>query len=370
MGFELVACDNGLGCDLASDRCVQPCGGVGQPCCDGPETRAPKWTVDGRGYSPNFWNMKEMCAAGACDRATHRCFACGTKGGQPCCPPDAAQATARCMGDHLECDYSLGVWTGGTCFDCGFAGKPPCYWGCDTGLGIRNGLCAVCGGDFQLPCDPNQCPHPPCKGGCDNGLETAQGVCRHCGAAGQIPCDRGCNAGLGLKGGLCTPCGNDGQLPCDSGCNAGLHMAGGVCRYCGGYYQVPCDTGCNPPYKPAGGRCQNCGKAGQIPCDQGGCDPGLVVQNGKCSASAPPPPPPPSGCAGMFEPCVPDHMQGTHCCHGGATELLCYWGGAGNICHPCIPHGQECTRTQTCCSWGDVCKLDQFSQKEVCDIPG
>jgi hypothetical protein len=38
----LVSCGRGLGCDITSDRCVQPCGGTGQVCCDGPETRALK----------------------------------------------------------------------------------------------------------------------------------------------------------------------------------------------------------------------------------------------------------------------------------------------------------------------------------------
>src|ERR1700693_795719 len=40
----VVACGKGLGCDILSNTCVQPCGGSGQACCDGPETRATKWT--------------------------------------------------------------------------------------------------------------------------------------------------------------------------------------------------------------------------------------------------------------------------------------------------------------------------------------
>src|SRR6478672_12850118 len=81
----LVACDKELGCDITTDLCVSPCGGVGQACCDGPETRSPKWTLDGKVYSPNYWNMREMCDSGACAPTTHRCFACGTSDGAACC---------------------------------------------------------------------------------------------------------------------------------------------------------------------------------------------------------------------------------------------------------------------------------------------
>ena len=90
----LVACQEGLGCDIITNKCVQPCGVTGGVCCDGPETRAPKWTADGKVYSPNYFNMREMCDAGACSVQTHRCSACGTTGGGACCGPDAAQATS------------------------------------------------------------------------------------------------------------------------------------------------------------------------------------------------------------------------------------------------------------------------------------
>src|SRR5664279_719656 len=96
----LVSCDQGLGCDVATKTCVAPCGGPGQPCCDGPDTSALKWTADGAVYSPNWWNVREMCT-GACDKQTHRCFTCGMTDLSPCCPPDAAQATARCRGTDL-----------------------------------------------------------------------------------------------------------------------------------------------------------------------------------------------------------------------------------------------------------------------------
>jgi hypothetical protein len=193
----LVSCEQGLGCDITTGKCVSPCGGPGKPCCDGPQTRAPKWTADGRIYSPNAWNMQEMCEKGACDRQTHRCFACGTQDGTPCCPPDASQATARCVGRYLECEFNPeGFSVSGTCRACGSKGKPPCHWGCDMGLDIRNGLCDICGGKLQLPCD----------NGCKSPLRVQDGVCRsvppplQCGDEGQIPCaEMTCKANLNLN---------------------------------------------------------------------------------------------------------------------------------------------------------------------------
>jgi hypothetical protein len=65
------------------------------------------------------------------------------------------------------------------------------------------------------------------------------------------------------------------------------------------------------------------------------CNSGLVITNGLCAA----PSPPPSDCANVGESCVPDNqrMPATR-----KTDLL----------HP-----------------GDICKLDQFSEKTICDIP-
>lgn len=368
----LVACDTGLGCDIAQNVCVQPCGGAGQPCCDGPETRALKWTSDGKVYSPTSPFLRDMCDAGACDTNSHRCISCGTTAGGPCCPPDAEQATARCVGAHLECQFDSYTYTSGTCRACGTKLKPPCHWGCDPGLGIRNGLCDVCGDDMQ----------PPCDDGCHPGLEKAAGLCRHCGASGQIPCDRGCNAGLGVKGGICSACGGVQQQPCDKGCNPGLGLKAGLCALCGGYQQppcdsgchsglsvvkgvcglcgaygqVPCDAGCNPPYKPAGGICRSCGAYTQPPCDQGGCNAGLVVESNQCVY------PPP--CANIGDACVPDNQSGTHCCQ--TTPAVCTYG----TCKACVPHGQECQLygTQLCCDWRDNCVLDQSSEKVVCNI--
>jgi hypothetical protein len=354
----LVSCQQGLGCDITTDKCVSTCGGPGQVCCDGPETRAPKWTANGKIYSPNYWNMREMCDQGACDRQTHRCFTCGTQDGGPCCPPDAAQATARCIGRFLECEFDpQGFYVSGTCRACGSKGKRPCDWGCDTGLDIRNGLCDICGGDSQ----------PPCDNGCKPGLGLAHGLCRQCGNAGQIPCDNGCKGGLRLKNGLCAVCGVQGQPPCDSGCNPGTRLINGVCMFCGYNGQPPCTNGCVYPMKVIGGICRICGGDGQIPCD-GGCNQGLVVRNGLCATLQSPPPT--ESCSNVGEPCVPDNQTGIHCCqHAGAPELCVY-----GSCKACIPHGEEVPQggTQICCSAkdGDVPVLDQFSGKVVCGIPG
>lgn len=353
----LVGCQQGLGCDIATNKCVSNCGGAGQVCCDGPETRAPKWTADGKIYSPNYWNMREMCDKGACDRQTHRCFTCGTQDGGPCCPPDAAQATARCIGDSLECEFDpQGFFVSGTCRACGKKGRLPCDWGCDQGLNIRNDLCDICGGDFQ----------PPCDKGCDPGLGLAQSLCRQCGNAGQIPCNNGCKGGLRLKNGLCAACGGQSQPPCDSGCNPGTRLINGVCTLCGYNGQPPCTNGCVYPMKVAGGVCRQCGANGQIPCDTG-CNQGLILSGGKCVL--PPQQPTPNACALEGQPCVADFVAGMHCCQTGGP-LLC----VHSRCKACVPHGEECKigGSQTCCKAkdGDTCVLDQASEKVICGIPG
>jgi hypothetical protein len=354
----IVSCQQGLGCDITTGKCVSSCGGTGQVCCDGPETRATKWTARGL-YSPNSWNMREMCDAGACERQTHRCFTCGTQEGGRCCPPDAAQATARCVGDRLKCEFDEQVFgTSGTCHACGIKGRPPCPWGCDAGLDLRNGLCDICGGDGQ----------PKCDNGCKSGLDLAKGLCRQCGGNQQILCDFGCRAGLGPKNGLCVACGGPGQAPCDNGwCQPGTRLTNGVCTLCGYNGQPPCTSGCVYPYNVAGGLCRQCGANGQIPCDTTGCDKGLIPSAGTCAK--------PGGtsggetCAVDSQFCVPVTETGTHCCNTGGP-LLCVF----NHCLACVPHGQVCRHgggpIQACCNTKDAegCKPDVVSGNGICDI--
>jgi hypothetical protein len=352
----IVGCQQSLGCDITSGKCVSPCGDTGQVCCDGPETRATKWMADGKLYSPNSWNIRAMCDAGACDRQTHRCFTCGTQDGGRCCPPDAQQATARCVGDRLECEFDSQVFaTSGTCRACGVKGRAPCPWGCDTGLDLRNGLCDICSGDGQ----------PPCDKGCKPGLGLAKGLCRQCGNNQQIPCDFGCRAGLGLNNGLCVVCGGQGQAPCNSGCQPGTRLINGVCTLCGHSGQPPCMNGCVYPLKVAGGVCRQCGANGQTACDTG-CDQGLILSAGKCAK--PGEMPPGESCAVETQVCVADFVTGTHCCQTGGP-LLCVYGH----CKACVPHGEEVKLggTQICCNAkdGDVRKLDQALEKVICDIP-
>lgn len=352
----LVSCNEGLGCDIATNKCVSTCGGPGQVCCDGPETRAPKWTADGKIYSPNSFNMREMCNEGVCDKQTHRCITCGTKDGDPCCPPDAAQATARCFGASLSCEFDpQGFYESGICRACGKKGRSPCDWGCDPGLGLRKGLCDICGGNLQ----------PPCDNGCNSGLGLLQGLCRQCGNAGQTPCDNGCRGGLKIKNGLCTACGAGGQPPCDSGCDLGTREINGVCTPCGNNDQLPCTTGiaCRYPMKVAGGVCRLCGADGQIPCNTG-CNQWLAVKNGLCAA---PQPETPESCAKIGQPCVAEHLSGTHCCQQEGARGLC----VGGTCKACIAHGEPVPPwgTQLCCQFGDVPVMDQDSGEAVCGIP-
>jgi hypothetical protein len=350
----LVSCKEGLGCDISSNTCVSPCGGTGQVCCDGPETRAPKWTVDGKIYSPDNWTMREMCDTGACDRQSHRCYTCGSQDGGRCCPPDAAQATARCVGDFLECEWDpQGLYESGTCRACGSKGKRPCDWGCEPSLDIRNGLCDICGAEAQ----------PPCDSGCKSGLGVAQGLCRTCGGNQQIPCDSGCKPGLGLKNGLCISCGGSNQSPCDGGCKSGTRLINGVCVLCGHNAQPPCTNGCAYPLKVAAGVCRQCGANGQMPCDFG-CSQGLVINGNKCVPPAQSPQP--ENCSTAGQSCVPDRQPGAHCCQSSGPQLCVF-----TYCKPCIPHGQQCTKNQLCCDAkdGDVCRLDFESGTETCGIP-
>lgn len=351
---HLVACNNGLGCDVQSRTCVQPCGAAGQVCCDGPETRAVKWTADGKVYSPNTFEMKEMCIGGACDVAAHRCFSCGTTDGGACCPPDAAQATARCFGHNMSCAFDTDSAKSGTCRQCGTLRKPPCEHGCDPPLKVRQRLCDLCGAEGQ----------PPCDTGCNWGLGTVQGLCKRCGAAGQIPCDHGCHAGTKLVNGICRPCGGNGQPPCDQGCKYGFTPINGVCRPCGANGQPPCERRCDYPMKIANGVCRLCGAKGQIPCDIG-CDHALIVVNGICAS---PPAPQPQTCAGLNEPCVPPTQPGVHCCQQPGAPLKCIWGVK---CVVCVPHGEVCQLggSQTCCAYDDVCVLDPGTGNAVCDLP-
>jgi hypothetical protein len=356
----LVSCKQGLGCDLASGTCVAPCGGIGQACCDGPETRALRWTSDGRVLSPNSPFLREMCSAGACDKASHRCFACGTADGAPCCPPDAAQATARCIGDRLSCHFdATGFNTSGTCHMCGIRGREPCPGGCDPGLGMRQGLCEACSHEGE----------PPCDGGCQPNMTLEQGICRGCGHLNQRPCGPGCLVPLGVRGGLCVQCGGAGQGPCDNGCKSGLRlMSSGVCVACGHLNQPPCQAEgrdlCAVPLRVAGGLCQTCGAQGQIACDRG-CDAGLTLVNNLCQR---PSAPEPENCATLGQACSPPTGLGIQCCQSG-PPLLCIF----NQCRACIPSGQVCPPgpNQTCCKFGDVCRLEVEDGKEkvACGVP-
>jgi len=349
-----VSCNEGLGCDISTGKCVAPCGGVRQVCCDGPETRAPKWTVDGKVYSPEYAGLREMCNQGGCDLQMHRCgIPCGTQDNDPCCPPDGKQASAHCVGLNLECVFDSGTVTSGTCHACGSQGKPPCRRGCDFGLGIRDGLCDICGGYLQ----------PPCDQGCNPGLGSYVGLCFPCGDIGEIPCDTYCNGDLGIKNGLCAVCGWHDQPPCDGGCNEGTTpIWGGVCTPCGADGQPPCPNGCRLYRKLVNGVCRYCGHVGQIACDSG-CGPGLFVINGLCANV-----PMPATCGSVGEGCVADNLPGWHCCQNPNATELCVNG----TCRACTPHGKECWpgSTLTCCSDGDICKLDQISGKIICDVPG
>ena len=230
----LVKCNSGLGCDITTKTCVSPCGEPGGVCCDASDTRALGWTRDGAVFSPVGTFLKEMCRSGTCDKPSHRCVSCASGPGTACCPPDASQVTARCIGDNLRCVFDTGTYTSGTCQLCGGVGHPPCGADCDDNLKLSGGgLCVECGDANQIACD-NYVYN--CNQGCKEHLVVNGGICRPCGDVGQTPCPThnrssrlctnyvdwdGCKPGLGMLSGLCQACGTEGKVPCDAGCASG-----------------------------------------------------------------------------------------------------------------------------------------------------
>jgi len=296
----LVSCQQGLGCDITIGKCVSSCGGTGQVCCDGPETRALKWTADGKVYSPNFWNMREMCEAGVCDKQTHRCITCGTHDGGPCCSSDAAQATARCFrdaktGNRLVCIDRWAGDTGGICVECGKSGQPKCLTAgeapCDDGLVERDGICVLCGWAGLPTCDRGE----PCRDG-RSVPNRSFSECLPAGGPNQ-PCrpDGGCDyQGLFCNSGrICQPCGHPGQICCPPGRlpgNAACQQPG-ECRdnrcFACGYDNMPvCTIGdpCKCLCKPVDGWCRPCGHDGQTCCSHPwwACYDGAHCDDGVC----------------------------------------------------------------------------------------
>jgi hypothetical protein len=335
----VVSCQKGLGCDITTNKCVSTCGGTGQVCCDGPETRATKWS-DRWLYSPNDRNLREMCDTGVCDRQTHRCITCGNRQKGSCCSSDASQATARCFrdsvtGHRLVCNDP---WegAGGACVQCGNSGQP---------------TCATAG-------------EPPCD---DGSVEReSDGSCVPCGRAGLPTCDVGepCRDGQSVpdwSSPKCVPAGGPNQ-PChpDGRCdNPGYFCnSSRICQY----YNYPNPGGIGGVGGGGGGGGGGvCGANGQIPCGGIRCNQGLILSGGKCVL----PSSTPGSCALEGQTCVADFLTGTHCCQTGGP-LLCVY----QRCKACIPHGEEVPPwgTQICCSYGDAVVWDQFSQKAVCGI--
>lgn len=307
----LVSCDRGLGCDITTDRCVSSCGSPGQACCDGPETRALKWTTEGKVYSPNSWNMREMCNEGVCDKQTHRCITCGTTEGGPCCATDAAQVTPRCYrdaktGNRLVCHNRWEGDSGGMCIACGKWGQPVCLTRgeapCDDGLVKResDGTCVLCGLIGQPPCDRGE----PCRDG-QAVPNKSYSECIPAGGPNQ-PCrsDGGCNyQGLFCNSGrICQPCGRPGEVCCPPGrlsgnaaCIGSSECRDNRCFACG-YDNMPVCLNGTPCYslsEPEDGWCRPCGKDGQRCCQSstiiGRCLDGRC-DDGVCRRPSSPPP--------------------------------------------------------------------------------
>jgi hypothetical protein len=425
----IVSCYPGLGCDIVTHKCVSPCGSPGEVCCDGSDTRAPMWSDSYQTvFSPVDWaSRKEMCSGGYCDQPTHRCIACPSTEGSPCCPRGVGQQAAQCNGQGLLCKFDDASESSGTCVMCGELESPPCGIQCNSGLHVHNGLCVFCGDANQQVCDlaeytcnygcqPNLIPangfcfpcgdvgEVPCGVPaascinsiywyhCKQGLGMLRGHCEECGFEGKPPCDGGCLRGYSLKNGLCTTlCGHENQPPCDGGkCLPPFQVMGSVCKMCGDLNTPPCPVGgCRSPYKVRNRVCEQCGGNNQVPCDRG-CDPDLLPENGLCSSTCgldvyPPCDSgcrdgrtvnsvgycvQPANCAGQGQECVSGYFgtsgTGLTCCAPGGP-FVCNFGR----CQPCIPHGHPVPTggTQICCQPGDTVVIDLDSGGAKCDIP-
>lgn len=141
-------CSAGLGCDAATNRCVAPCGGDGQVCCDGPDTIAPRGGAHPTGpYCPRGIDTcakrKPMCNSGTCNNVSRRCTSCGQSVNSACCLPDLQHALATCRGAALACQHSDVSMESGICVSCGGEGQIGCPR-CAEGQGLtlnRTGVC-------------------------------------------------------------------------------------------------------------------------------------------------------------------------------------------------------------------------------------
>jgi hypothetical protein len=321
-------CNQGLGCDIVNDRCVKPCGGAGQVCCDSQQTRAVIWDANGRISSPTSPGLLDMCSGTSCDKASHRCVACGSVDGASCCPPSAQQATASCTAPGLECQFDNYNDNSGVCHACGTVGKPPCASGCNPGLDVFNGVCDVCGSAGKRPCNSQYCDH-----GCKSPLHPSGGLCQACGAEQQPACDpfpptalcrpgqSACNPGLVPAGGRCVPCGSAGATPCDNvscnkGCKEGLVLQSGIC--------VECGTAGHPV-------CEALHPTSDCPLSQSPCNPGFIQDFGTSSVC--------SACFSTDQVCFYDD----ECCSGscvGASGYGTPHQRTGKCAAACTPGGK------------------------------
>ena len=203
----LPNCDTGFGCDVQANRCVAACGGRGQPCCDGPDTMAPRG-----GASPmvQLVSKRPMCSTGSCSKETHRCSTCGQLSGQACCQADAQRAVPTCPVEGLYCRTTDADESKGVCDQCGHAGEVPCPGErCGSQLLAIDGVCVACGRIGLRVCSGQVCA----VGAPDPFEQGPVQTCVACGALGQPACDfKTCREGQAYPGmALCASsarCGN------------------------------------------------------------------------------------------------------------------------------------------------------------------
>lgn len=315
-------CDQSVGCNIISGKC-EPCGGLGQVCCDGPYTG-----FSGKDYSNVLFDSPERvesCDSGLrCDATlapdgvtwlgTRRCQPCGTTQGGPCCAPDDRYGLGRCFSDAasgaaLVCNNpSAGAQ--GTCVPCGAqVGQPVCLtpggYPCVDGLVAQNGICVLCGSAGNPVCDHGA----PCdaSGSVPDATYT---TCVRAGGANQ-PClqngtcgyaDLFCNSKK-----ICQPCGDPGGPCCPATATSTPCSGSGECRQntcfsCGLYDQPVCitRTSCDEGTE-VDGWCRHCGQQGQPCCREEipMCSSGLTCDDDDvCTGS-----PQSSGSGGQLKTC-------------------------------------------------------------------
>jgi len=174
---------------------VEPCGGLGQPCCDTGGLR-----VGAEG---------DFCVSGRLVCGSLGCAACGATG-DPCCEGGWCETgccdDGHCLAPNGPCANGDGTCQGTSCVGgphgpCGGLGQPACSLsGCTAPFTVSDDAhqCVACGGLGEPCCRSESSGYCGTGYACDD-----QDTCAACGAADQ-PCCLGATCAVGsCKAGAC-----------------------------------------------------------------------------------------------------------------------------------------------------------------------